>query len=107
MYNSAGVRSTVAMLGLATNQGHRQPPQGCPPSTGLRRRADKVRGRSSSAVSAGVVDTAFVEAAKELLSQDMQKPSHGVGEKRFLGKFSAAPAVVVKIPAGLRTKPAW
>ncbi len=26
VYNSAGVRSTFAMLGLATNQGHKQPP---------------------------------------------------------------------------------
>ncbi len=27
MYNGAGVRNTVAVLGLATNQGCRQPPQ--------------------------------------------------------------------------------
>ncbi len=31
MYNGAGVQSTVAVLGLATNQGHRQRPQGSPP----------------------------------------------------------------------------
>ncbi len=27
VYNGAGVQSTVAMLGLAVNQGRRQPPQ--------------------------------------------------------------------------------
>ncbi len=29
LYKDAGVRSTVAVLGLATNQGRRQPPQIC------------------------------------------------------------------------------
>jgi hypothetical protein len=47
VYNGAGVGRTVAVLGLATNQGRRQPPQGFPLSTGLGRGADEVRGRSS------------------------------------------------------------
>jgi hypothetical protein len=54
-------------------------------------------------VSAGVVDTAFVKAGKELPTQGVQKPPRGVGDKRFPGEFLAAPAVMVKIPAGLRT----
>jgi hypothetical protein len=37
----------------------------------------------------------------------MQKPPCGVGEKRFQDKFSAAPAALVEIPVGLRTRPAW
>jgi hypothetical protein len=47
-----------------------------------------------------------VEAAKELPARGVLKPPHMVAEKRFPGKFSAAPAVVVKIPVGLRMKPA-
>jgi hypothetical protein len=39
------------------------------------------------------VDTDFLEAAKELQSRGMQKPPLWVGEKQFLGEFSAAPAV--------------
>jgi hypothetical protein len=35
VYNCAGVWSTVAVLGLAMNQGYGQPQQGYPPSTGL------------------------------------------------------------------------
>jgi hypothetical protein len=64
-YNGARVQSTVAMLELAGDQGRRQPPQGSSPSTGLRRAADEVRCRSSYVVSAGVADTASVEAVKE------------------------------------------
>jgi hypothetical protein len=30
VYNGAGVRSTVTVLGLTTNQGRREPPQGPP-----------------------------------------------------------------------------
>jgi hypothetical protein len=56
-------------------------------------------------VSTGIADTAFLEAEKELLARGVQKPLHCVGEKRFLGEFSAAPAVMVKIPAGLKTRP--
>ncbi len=37
VYNGAGVQSTVAVVGLATNKGSRQPPQGSHPSTGLGR----------------------------------------------------------------------
>jgi hypothetical protein len=47
MYNGAGVQGTDAVLELAGNQGCRQPPQGSPPSTGLGRRVDEVRRRSS------------------------------------------------------------
>jgi hypothetical protein len=52
-------------------------------------------------------DIAFVEAAKELPVWGVQKPPRGVGEKWFLGGFSAAPAVMVKMPVGLRTRPTW
>jgi hypothetical protein len=55
-------------------------------------------------VSAGTVGTAFVGAAKELPAQGMQKPPCGVGEKQSLGKFSAAPAAMVKKSAGLKTR---
>ncbi len=58
-------------------------------------------------VFADVADTAFVEARKELLARGVQKPPCGVGEKQFPGEFSAAPDAMVKIPAGLRTRPAW
>ncbi len=51
--------------------------------------------------------TAFVEAAKELPAWGVQKPPHGVGEKRFPGGFSAAPAAMVKKPAGLKMRSAW
>jgi hypothetical protein len=53
------------------------------------------------------VGTVFVEAAKELLAQGVQKPPRRVGEKQFLGGFSAAPTVMMEIPAGLRTRPTW
>ncbi len=88
------------------NQGRRQPPQGSPPSTGLGRRADEVRGRSSLEVSTGTVGATFMEAAKELSAWGVQKPPSGVGEKRFLGELSAAPAGMVKKPVGLKTRPA-
>jgi hypothetical protein len=65
-----------------------------------------VKGRSLSVVSAGAANTAFVEAAKELPAQGMQKPPRGVGEKPFPDGFLAAPATIVKKPAGLRTRPA-
>ncbi len=42
-------------------------------------------------ISAGAADTTVVEAAMELPAQGMQKPPRRVGEKRFLGGFSAAP----------------
>jgi hypothetical protein len=58
-------------------------------------------------VSADVADTAFVEARKELPARGVQKPPCRVGEKQFQGEFSAAPDGMVKIPAGLRTRPAW
>ncbi len=81
-------------------------PEGSPPSKGLGKRAEEVRGQSSQAVSAGPVGTAFVEAAEELPVQGMQKPPHTVGEKQFSGIFLAAPAAMVKKPAGLKTRPA-
>jgi hypothetical protein len=107
VYNSVGVRSIVVVLGLAMNQGRRQPPQGSPLSTGLGRRADEVKGRSSQEVSTGVAETAFVEVAKELPTWGMQKPPCGEGEKPFPSKFSATPAVMGKQPADLKTRPAW
>jgi hypothetical protein len=48
-----------------------------------------------------------VEAAKELPARSVQKPPWGVGEKQFPVGFSAAPAAMVKKPAGLRTRVAW
>jgi hypothetical protein len=48
-----------------------------------------------------------VEAAKELPARGMQKPPCRVEEKQFLGVFSAALAVMVEIPVGLRTRTAW
>jgi hypothetical protein len=48
-----------------------------------------------------------VEAVNELPAWGVQKPPHGVGEKRFQGVISAAPAAMVKIPAGLKTKTGW
>jgi hypothetical protein len=53
------------------------------------------------------VDTTFLEASKELQARGLQKIPYGVGEKRFLGEFSAAAAAVVKMPADLRTRHAW
>jgi hypothetical protein len=44
------------------------------------------------------VDTSSVEAVKKLPVRGMQKHPHRVGEKRFLGIFLAAPAVIVEIP---------
>ncbi len=58
-------------------------------------------------VSAGVADTASVEAVKELPALSVQKPPRGLGEKWFPDQFSAAPAAMVEIPAGLKTRPAW
>jgi hypothetical protein len=52
---------------------------------------DEVRGQSSYAVFAGIVDTAFAEAAKELPAWGVQKTPRGLGEKQFLGGFLAAP----------------
>ncbi len=75
-----------------------------PPSAGLGREVDEVRGRSSQAVSAGAADTAYVEAVQELPARGVQKPSRGVGEKQFQDIFLAAPAAMVKIPAGLKTR---
>jgi hypothetical protein len=46
-----------------------------------------------------------VEAVKELPAQGVQKSPCGVGDKRFPGIFSAAPAAIVEIPAGLKTRP--
>ncbi len=40
-----------------------------------------------------------MEAEKELPAQGVQKPPRWVGEKRFLGGFSVAPATMVEIPA--------
>ncbi len=48
-----------------------------------------------------------MEAVNELPAWGMQKPPHGVGEKRFHGVISAAPAAMVNIPAGLRTGTGW
>jgi hypothetical protein len=48
-----------------------------------------------------------VEVVKELPAQGVQKPSRGVGEKWFTSVFLAAPAAIVKVPAGLRTRPTW
>ncbi len=48
-----------------------------------------------------------MKAAKELPAWVVQKRPCGVGGKRFPGKFSAAPVVMVEIPAGLRTRAAW
>jgi hypothetical protein len=43
----------------------------------------------------------------ELPAQGVQKPPCGVGEKQFPGRFSAAPAAMVKKPTGLKTRPTW
>jgi hypothetical protein len=48
-----------------------------------------------------------VKAVKELQAPGVQKPPCRAREKRFLGGFLAAPAEMVKIPAGLRTRPTW
>jgi hypothetical protein len=45
-----------------------------------------------------------VQAAKELLARSLQKPPCRVGEKWFPGRFSAAPAAMVKIAADLKTR---
>jgi hypothetical protein len=57
------------------------------------------------AVPAGAADTASVEAVKELPARGVQKPPCGVGEKRFPGIFSTAPAAMVEIPVGLTPSP--
>jgi hypothetical protein len=65
-------------------------------------------GQEPGGVSPGAASIAFVEAAKELPAWGVQKPPRGVGETLFLGGFSAAaPAAMVEIPEGLRTRPAW
>jgi hypothetical protein len=58
-------------------------------------------------VSAEAVGTAFVEAAKELPAQGVQELPCRLGDKQFRGGLLAAPAAMVKKPAGLRTRPAW
>ncbi len=57
----------------------------------------EVRGLISLAVSAGVADSASVEAAKEELSQDVQKPLDRVGQKIFLRVYSTSPGVIGKL----------
>ncbi len=37
----------------------------------------------------------------------MQNPTRRVGEKRFLGVYSAARGVMVQTPGGLKTRPVW
>ncbi len=53
VYNSAGVQSTVVMLGLAMNQGRRQPPQGNTYSlvADLQRKPPPPQGRHASVLS--------------------------------------------------------
>ncbi len=48
-----------------------------------------------------------MEATKELPARGEQKPPGGIGEKWFPGGFSAAPAEMVKKPAGLKMKSSW
>jgi hypothetical protein len=58
------------------------------------------------AVPADVAGTAAVEAVKALPVSGVQKPPRWVG-KQFLDCFEVAPKKMVKIPAGLKTRPAW
>jgi hypothetical protein len=58
------------------------------------------------AVPADVAGTAAVEAVKGLPVPGVQKPPCWVG-KQFWDRFEVAPKKMVKIPAGLKMRPAW
>jgi hypothetical protein len=65
-------RGLVPSLLQPVQQGRRRSPQGSPLSSGIG--GGEVRGIISLAVSAGVADTASVEAVMEESSQDVQAP---------------------------------
>jgi hypothetical protein len=106
MYNGAGVQGRCC-VGLATNQGRRKPPQGSPPEQWPR----KWRGQGQRSILVGGFHSRcgyrLCGGCEGAAGPGRAKTSPRVGEKRFPGGFSAAPAAMVKKPAGLKTRPAW
>ncbi len=80
---------------------------GLSPSSGLgwKGKKSEVQGPTSVAVTAGVAGTAAVEVMKAPPVPGVQKPPRWVG-KQFWDRLKVAPKKKVKIPLGLKTRPA-
>ncbi len=106
VHNGAGVHSTVAMLGLATNQGHNSLHR-APPDHWLREKS----GRGQRSILIGSFHWHcryhFCGGCEGAVGPGRAKISPRGRRKTLPGEFSAASAVIAKIPAGLRTRPAW
>jgi hypothetical protein len=80
---------------------HRSPPELLP-----RLEGEEVRGLTSVAVPIDGTSTASVKPVMAPPVPGMQKPPRREG-KQFQDCLEAAPERKVKIPAGLKTRPAW
>jgi hypothetical protein len=107
VYNSAGVQGAVAILELAGNQGCRQPSTGLLPEHWAQEKSGRGQRLILVGGSCWSCGDRLYRGCEGAPAGVEQKPPRGVREKRFPGIFSVAPAAMVGIPAGLKTRPAW